>query len=159
MNFLKKFWRIPALALVVTLPFVAACADDDGAQAPGQGGDDLGTISGRVSDPDDNPIVGALVGTNPATKTALTDANGNYQIDDVPIPDNPTPYAVTASADGFQSASATTSLSTTAPNATVNLVLTPGGAGGAGDLNVLVVRRTGEPVEGATVTVSDPAGA
>ena len=73
MNFFKKFWRVPALALVVALPLFAACADDEGAGI-GQVGDGIGTISGKVtsSEPGNPPIAGALVGTNPATTTALT---------------------------------------------------------------------------------------
>lgn len=161
MNFFKKFWRVPALALVVALPLFAACADDEGAGLP-QGGDGIGSISGTVTNSaNGDPIAGALVGTNPATTTALTDANGDYQIDNVPIPTNPTTYAVTAVADGFDAKSETASLTTTAPTDVVDIALDPSGPGAEtqGDLNVLVVRRTGEAVEGATVTVSDPTGA
>ncbi|HET6341269.1 MAG TPA: carboxypeptidase regulatory-like domain-containing protein [Gemmatimonadota bacterium] len=159
MSSFKKLWRVPALALVVALPLFAACADDEGAGLP-QGGDGIGTISGTVTNSaTGDPIAGALVGTNPATTTALTDANGDYQIDNVPIPTNPTTYAVTAVADGFDAKSETASLTTTAPSDVVDIALDPGGAGTEGDLNVLVVRRTGEAVSGATVTVSDPAGA
>jgi uncharacterized repeat protein (TIGR01451 family) len=161
MSSFKKLWRVPALALVVALPLFAACADDEGAGL-GQGGDGIGSISGTVTNSaTGDPIAGALVGTNPATTTALTDANGDYQIDNVPIPTNPTTYAVTAAADGFEARSETASLTTTTPTDVVDIALDPAGpdAGGQGDLNVLVVRRTGEAVSGATVTVSDPSGA
>ena len=161
MSFLRKFWRVPALALVVALPLFAACADDEGAGI-GQVGDGIGTISGTVTNSaTGEPIAGALVGTNPATTTALTDVNGDYQIDNVPIPTNPTTYAVTAVADGFDAKSETASLTTSAPTDVVDIALDPSGPGAEtqGDLNVLVVRRTGEAVSGATVTVSDPTGA
>jgi hypothetical protein len=162
MSFLNKFWRLSAVALVAAVPFVAACSDDDGAAPPTQDPPPVtGTISGSVtSSADASAIVGALVGTSPATATALSDAAGNFVITNVPIPTNPTSYAVTASKDGFASASTSVSLSSTAPTATANLAL---GAGPApttmGDLNVLVTNRTGEPQSGADVSVADAAGA
>jgi hypothetical protein len=71
-----------------------------------------GLICGRLtSSADGSGIVGALVGTSPATATALSDAAGNFVITDVPIPTTPTSYAVTASKDGFASAAASVSLS------------------------------------------------
>lgn len=162
MSFLDRFWRVPALVLAVALPLAVACADDQGAIPPGQDGETTGTIRGQVTNATGGaPIVGALVGTSPATNTALTDASGNYIINNVPIPTNPTSYAVTASASGFTSASATTTLSESASTATVNLALTPSGPGAAdstGSLNVLVTRRTGEAVAGASVVVVSAAG-
>jgi hypothetical protein len=87
-----------------------------------------GTVCGRVtSSADGSAILGALVGTSPATATALSDAEGNFVIT-VPIPTNPTSYAVTASKDGFSSASASASLLppwNTLKTARVRIVLTP----------------------------------
>ena len=111
MSFLNKFWRIPALALIVALPLVAACADDEGATPADPGGPSTGTISGQVTSSQGGPVVGALVGTSPATSTGLTDANGNYSITNIPIASGGSSYAVTASKEGFTSASASTTLS------------------------------------------------
>jgi hypothetical protein len=127
MSFLDKSWRLVAIALMAAVPFVAACDDDDDVtpiiQPPAPV---TGTISGSVtSSADGSAIVGALVGTSPATAPALTDAAGNYSIPNVPIPTNPTAYAVTASVSGFTSASTSVSLSSTAPTATANLALAP----------------------------------
>ena len=46
MSFLNRFWRIPALALVVALPIFSACADDEGATPTDPSGPTTGTISG-----------------------------------------------------------------------------------------------------------------
>jgi len=161
MSFLDKFWRLSAVALVAAVPFVAACSDDDGAAPPTQEPPPVtGTISGSVtSSADGSAIVGALVGTSPATATALSDAAGGFIITNVPIPTNPTSYAVTASKEGFASASASVSLSGTAPTATANIALGAGPAPSTmGDLNVLVTNRTGEPQSGAIVSVAGTAG-
>lgn len=162
MSFLNKFWRIPALALVVALPIVSACADDEGASPTDPTGPTTGTISGTVTSSQGGPIVGALVGTSPATSTGLTDAQGRYSITNIPIPGGSASYAVTASKEGFESASASTTLTTQSPTATVNLVLTaqvdpPPPT--QGSLNVLVTNREGTPQVGATVTVSNAQGA
>lgn len=160
MSFLEKVWRIPALALVVALPFVAACADDEGAGPPGQAPPPLsGTISGSVTSAAGGAIVGALVGTSPATNTALTDASGNYAIQLVPIAESGSSYAVTASKADFESASTSVSLTRTSPSATANLTLVPVQGPivpSTGDLNVLVTDRNGVPVPGAVVIVSGP---
>ncbi|MFN2384478.1 MAG: carboxypeptidase regulatory-like domain-containing protein [Gemmatimonadota bacterium] len=166
MSFFKRVWRIPALTLITALSF-AACADDDGALPTDQDPPPpavTGTISGKVTNSVGGAaIVGALVGTSPATATALTDAQGNYVITNIPIPTNPTSYAVTASKEGFTSASTSVSLSATAPTATANLALTPPPPGQAppttGTLNVLVTNREGIPQSGAAVVVLNSAGA
>jgi hypothetical protein len=105
---------------------------------------------------DASAIVGALVGTSPATPTTLSDPAGNFSIPNVPIPTNPTSYTVTASKGGFASGSAIASLSMGAPTATVNIVLTPvvGPPPTQGDLNVLVTNRDGEPQSGVDVDVA-----
>src|SRR5688500_11661779 len=128
MSFLNRFWRIPALALVVALPIFSACADDEGATPTDPGGPTTGTITGTVTSSAGGPVVGALVGTSPATNTGLTDANGNFSITNVPIPGGSASYAVTASAQGFQSASASVTLTTANPTANVSLVLQTGPA-------------------------------
>jgi uncharacterized repeat protein (TIGR01451 family) len=159
MSFLNRFWRIPALALVVALPIFSACADDEGATPQDPSGPGSGTISGTVTSSAGGPIVGALVGTSPATNTGLTDANGNYSITNVPIPGGSAAYAVTASAAGFQSASTSVTLTTANPTADADLVLTAGAVETEGSLNVLVTNREGTPQSGASVTVQDASGA
>ncbi len=164
MSFLDKSWRFVAIALMAAVPFVAACDDDETVtpiiQPPAPV---TGTISGSVtSSADGSAIVGALVGTSPATAPALTDAAGNFSIPNVPIPTNPTSYAVTASVSGFASASTSVSLSSTAPAATANLALAPQVGPPdptMGDLNVLVTNRNGEPQSGVDVSVADATGA
>ena len=162
MSFKNKFWRIPALALVVALPIVSACADDEGATPTDPTGPTTGSISGTVTSSQGGPVVGALVGTSPATSTGLTDAQGRYSITNIPIPGGSAAYAVTATKEGFESASASTTLTTASPNATVNLVLTepvvpPPPTNGS--LNVLVTNREGVPQSGASVTVANSSGA
>ncbi|HEY7471241.1 MAG TPA: carboxypeptidase regulatory-like domain-containing protein [Gemmatimonadota bacterium] len=162
MSFLNKYWRIPALALVVALPLFSACADDEGATPTDPSGPTTGSIQGTVTSSAGGPVVGALVGTSPATSTGLTDAAGHYQINNIPIPGGSASYAVTASKEGLISASASTTLTTAAPNATVNLVLTQPTVPPPvtdGSLNVLVTNREGTPQTGATVTVVNSSGA
>ncbi|HUP20875.1 MAG TPA: carboxypeptidase regulatory-like domain-containing protein [Gemmatimonadota bacterium] len=167
MSFLKKTWRSPFLAFAVALPlFAAACADDQGAQPPGQDPPPVtGTISGRVTNASSGAgIVGALVGTSPATTTALTDASGNYSITNIPVPaSGSASFAVTASKEGFQSASTSVSLSAAAPTATANLALTPPPPDAplptTGNLNVLVTNRSGVAQSGVTVTLHNSTGA
>jgi uncharacterized repeat protein (TIGR01451 family) len=161
MSFLNRFWRIPALALVVALPMFSACADDEGATPTDPSGPSTGSISGQVTSSAGGPVVGALVGTSPATSTGLTDANGNYSITNIPIPGGSAAYAVTASKEGLVSASASTTLTTASPNATVNLVLTAPVVPPPvtdGSLNVLVTNREGTPQSGASVAVTNAAG-
>ncbi|HUP01057.1 MAG TPA: carboxypeptidase regulatory-like domain-containing protein [Gemmatimonadota bacterium] len=156
MSFLDRIWRIPVLALAIALPLAVACADDDGAlisQPPGVG---TGAIAGQVTNAATGVgIVGALVGTSPATTTALTDANGNYRIENVA----PGSYAVTASKEGFNSASTSVTVARD-QTATANLALTPGAPDvpTTGDLNVLVTDRNGAPQSDASVTVVSSAG-
>jgi len=162
MSFLNRFWRIPALALVVALPIFSACADDEGATPTDPSGPTTGTISGRVTSSEGGAgIVGALVGTSPATNTGLTDANGNYSITNVPIPGGSASYAVTASAQGFQSASTSVTLTDDNDTATANLVLTPitgPEEPTTGNLNVLVTNRQGAPQTGVAVAVVSASG-
>ncbi|MDX1624634.1 MAG: carboxypeptidase-like regulatory domain-containing protein, partial [Gemmatimonadota bacterium] len=156
MSFLDRFWRVPALALAVALPLAVACADDEGAVLE-QDTEETGSISGTVTNSETGePIVGALVGTSPATTTSLTDASGNFTISNVATGS----YAVTASKEGFESNSTTVSVSEGA-TATANIPLDPitVDVPTTGDLNVKVVRRNGDPVEGATVEVLDSEGA
>jgi uncharacterized repeat protein (TIGR01451 family) len=162
MSFLNKYWRIPALALVVALPLFSACADDQGATPQDPTGPTTGSISGTVTSSAGGPVVGALVGTSPATSTGLTDAAGHYSITNIPIPGGSAAYAVTASKEGLISASASTTLTTAAPNATVNLVLTQPTVPPPltnGSLNVLVTNREGTPQSGASVVVANSSGA
>jgi subtilisin family serine protease len=61
-----------------------------------------GAIAGKVTDADNNiAIVGATVVVEGTTLSATTSDSGDYTIDNVPVRD----YTVTASADGYESAS------------------------------------------------------
>ena len=163
MNFVNRVWRVGTLGLVVGL-LAAACADDQGAAPAGPPVVVTGSISGTVTAVGTNaPIVGALVGTTPATSTALTDASGNYSIANIPIPaSGSASFAVTASHADFTTGAAgtrTVTLTTAAPNATgANLQLTPPAGPPppitTGNLNVLVTNSAGVPQSGATVTAT-----
>lgn len=159
MNFLTKVWRIPVLALGLAV-FATACSDDDGAEPPSQPAPTTGTISGQVTASDDGSgIVGALVGTSPATNTALTDANGNFTIPNIAITGGSASFAVTASKEGFQSGTTTVTLSSTAPNATADIALVRITAPEdppdptMGNLNVLVTNRNGVSQSGVDVQI------
>ncbi|HET6198880.1 MAG TPA: carboxypeptidase-like regulatory domain-containing protein, partial [Candidatus Acidoferrales bacterium] len=62
----------------------------------------LGTVRGIVHDPDHRPIQGAQVMIHAAssawTKTVVTNENGEFEIDEVPVGE----YIVSASAPGFE---------------------------------------------------------
>src|SRR5919106_1795893 len=128
MNFFNKVWRVGVLGSLAVALITAACADDDGALAPGGPDVSFGSISGTVTiEGTTTPIVGALVGTSPATSTALTDASGNYAIQNIPITGGSASFAVTASHPDFQTGAAgteTVTLTTAAPNADADLQLT-----------------------------------
>ena len=59
-----------------------------------------GSVSGTVTDSEDNPIAGATVELEGTLLEDITDENGDYTISNVP---DPVTYTVTASADGFGS--------------------------------------------------------
>ena len=80
----------------------------------------LGIIAGTVTDSSDGPIEGATVVVEDTELSATTDGSGDYEIDDVPVGT----YTVTASAEGYESASqADIEVSDDTP-LTVNLTLT-----------------------------------
>ena len=169
MSFFNKVWRVGVLGIVAVALATAACADDDGAAfgPPGPPEVVTGSISGRVvsSATGNPPVAGALVGTNPATSTAITDANGNYRIENIPIPaTGSASFAVTATHPNFTTGAAATqtvTLTAQAPNATANLTLTaaaPPQVITTGNLQVLVTDRNGVPQSGASV-VARRAGA
>jgi uncharacterized repeat protein (TIGR01451 family) len=146
-------WRfLSAGTLALTLGFAVACGDDEGAIPTPGPGDGQGTITGRVTNSvDGSGIVGATVGTNPATTVALTDANGNYTIQNVEAGS----YAVIAQKAGFNEAVGTANV-TDGGTATVNLALTPldGGVDDNGNVTGLVRRGNGQAVpEGTEVDI------
>lgn len=86
-----------------------------------------GAVEGRVLDAaDGGPVVGALVGTNPATNTALTDAEGGFAIEGIALEENPRQLSVTASKEGYLSTSSEVVLSAETARAGVDLPLVPG---------------------------------
>ncbi len=167
MNSLSRVWRVGAFGLVVAL-FAAACADDQGAAVGGPPPVVTGSIAGTVTiTGTSTPVVGALVGTTPATSTALTDASGNYKIENIPIPaSGSASFAVTASKQDLTTGTggtATVSLTTAAPNRTgVNLTLDqppgPPAPPTTGNLNVLVTNSAGVPQSGASVVATRQGG-
>jgi len=80
----------------------------------------LGTIAGTVTD-DNNPIEDAEVIVEDTTLLATTDGNGDYTIADVPVGT----YTVTASAEGYESASQDNVEVSEDATSTVNFALEP----------------------------------
>src|SRR6185437_299230 len=70
----------------------------------------LGTVRGIVHDPEHRPIQGAQVMVRATasdwTKTAVTDENGEFEIDEVPVGE----YTISASAPGFETLSITVTI-------------------------------------------------
>jgi len=81
----------------------------------------LGTISGRVTDDNDNPIAEAEVIIEDTTISATTDENGDYTIADVPVGN----YTVTASAEGYEPVSQDNVEVNKDETSTVNFILEP----------------------------------
>ena len=106
-----------------------------------------GSIAGTVRDAASaTPLSGAMV--SDGTRTALTDASGAYTIASVPVGS----YTVTASADGYSSASATVAVvsgTTSAANFAVAQVAPPT----AGSISGMVSDAAdGMPLSGAAVS-------
>jgi len=81
----------------------------------------LGTIAGTVIDSSDGPIEGANVVVEGTELSATTDGSGDYEIDDVPVGT----YTVTASAEGYESASQENVEVSDDTTSTVNFTLEP----------------------------------
>lgn len=111
-----------------------------------------GTIKGKVTNASDNStIADADITTSPATKTVKTDANGNYELTDIPAGT----YTVTAVKSGFSNASVTSVALTAGEIKTVNLQMSPLGAG-TGQLRVnlsITFQAVTVPAPGVTVTL------
>jgi thermitase len=104
-----------------------------------------GAITGTVTDAEDGSlIVGATV--SDGTRTVVTDAAGQYTIDDVP----PGSYQVVASKEGYQSSSLTATVlagNTTVANLCLNEIVVTGSITGS-----VTDAQNGVPIAGATVT-------
>jgi thermitase len=104
-----------------------------------------GAITGTVTDAEDgSSIVGATV--SDGTRTVVTDAAGQYTIDDVP----PGSYQVVASKEGYQSSSLTATVlagNTTVANLCLNEIVVTGSITGS-----VTDAQNGVPIAGATVT-------
>ena len=104
-----------------------------------------GSITGSVTDAEDgSPIAGAMVSNG--TRTATTDATGQYTITDVP----PGTYQVTASKSGYQSSSLMVTVvagGTGIANLSLLEVILPGCIIGS-----VTNAEDGAPVAGATVS-------
>ena len=86
---------------LVLLFLAASCSEDDGRE-PNAPRPTTGDIAGRVTTTAGEPVIGARVGTMPATAIAFTDAQGGYRLADV----DPGSYAVVAVAEDWAKASA-----------------------------------------------------
>ena len=104
-----------------------------------------GSTTGSVTDAEDgSPVAGAAV--TDGTRTAATDASGEYTIADVPAGS----YEVTASKEGYHSSSLTVNVlsgSTTLANLSLTEVILPGSITGS-----VTDAEDGSPIVGAAVT-------
>ena len=104
-----------------------------------------GSITGSVTDGEDgSPLVGAAV--SDGTRTVLTDATGQYIINDVP----PGSYQVVASKEGYQSSSWTVSVlqgAIAVANLSLSQIIVPGSITGS-----VTDAKDGLPIVGATVS-------
>ncbi len=115
-------------------------------------------VSGTVRDPDGQPLAGVevrLTGPGP-DRTAVTDAEGGYVFDDVPVGDD---YTLTATAPDATTASAARTFSvppdTEDPVVGQDFILTPDPRGSASGT---VTAEDGSPVPGVRITVADGGG-
>jgi len=104
-----------------------------------------GTITGIVTDAEDgSPIVGAVV--TDGTRTGLTNAAGQYTMNDVP----PGSYEVTASKSGYESSFVTVTVLegfTAIADLSLTRIIVPGTITGS-----ITDAEDGSPIAGATVT-------
>lgn len=82
------------LAVITSLPLGCSSKETDPPTPPGA---QTGAISGVVTAEDDSAIMGAKVTTTPATKMAVTDAQGRFTLEQIA----PGSYEVWAGADGY----------------------------------------------------------
>jgi thermitase len=104
-----------------------------------------GSITGSVTDAEDgSPIVGAMV--SDGTRTAITDASGQYTIADVAAGS----YEVTASKEGYESSSSTVDVvsgDSSIADFSLNEVIVPGSITGS-----VTDAEDGSPIVGTTVS-------
>jgi len=104
-----------------------------------------GSITGSVTDAKDgSPLVGATV--TDGTRTVVTDATGQYTINDVPAGS----YEVAASKEGYETSSLTVdvlSATTAVANFSLSQVIIPGSITGS-----VTDAKDGAPIVGATVS-------
>jgi hypothetical protein len=148
----SRWWRAGRTAV---LAGVLACSESDPPTVVAP----TGTVSGRVVDGRDRaPVGGALVTTEPATGTAVTDAEGRYRIEGVPLSrSGVVVFTVRATREGYEPAEAPVSLAIDRTSAILDLTLVRLGAV-AGTLRVRVTRPSGEGLAGAVVRLVDPVG-
>jgi hypothetical protein len=81
-----------------------------------------GTISGKITDNEDNAVEGAAVSiSGPTLASTISNVNGNYDITLLPLGT----YNIRASKTGYIDANTTTTLTASQPAKTVNLKLNP----------------------------------
>ncbi len=108
-----------------------------------------GAVAGTVTDGSSEPIAGATVVLEDSGHSATTDANGTYLVDDV-VPGD---YTVTASADGYETASQSINV-VEDETATADFALAPLPAE-AGSLSGTVTDDdSGAGIEGATIDLA-----
>lgn len=116
---------------------------------------DTGVITGTATTPDGTPLGDVTVtvrggGTTLTAETLTSGQVGRFRLPDVPLPGT---YTVTLEAEGRQPRTVRAELTATAPEADVSAAL----PSAEGRVVGRVVDRTGAPVVGVDVTVSDGA--
>jgi thermitase len=115
------------------------------AQAVGSDPVSPGAITGQVTDVEDGSLIAGAVMTD-GTRTAVTDASGEYTIADVP----PGSYEVTASKEGYETSSSTVNVvsgTTAEANFSLSQTIVPGSITGS-----VTDGEDGSPIAGAMVT-------
>lgn len=143
--------RYRALLLLLA---AAACGESKETGGGGGGGPTTGTIVGAVTDGSGAPLAAVEVGTDPASGTAITAADGTYRLDGVA----PGTYAVRGTKSGFAAGEKAGVAVTAGGTAYADLRLVAEGTTGPGSVRVMVTDdATDGPLAGATVTLA-PSG-
>lgn len=129
----------------------AACSESTEPGGGGGGGPTTGTIVGAVTDASGTPLAVVEVGTDPASGTALTAADGTYRLDGVA----PGTYVVRGSKSGFAAGEKAGVTVTAGGTAYADLRLAAEGVNGPGSVLVTITDgATDGPLAGATVTLA-----
>ncbi len=128
-----------------------AAVKPDGRAGPGAGLSNHAVLTGRVTGPDQRPLAGAILTVTDFTGHQVirghADPDGRYRLD---LPTGGT-YLLICAAEDHQPTASTVVVASGEVHRDVTLV-------GAGVVEGRVLRQGGEPIDGATVTLTDARG-